>query len=265
MKKIACPPGGADVSRLSLYVPESTATPSPLGTVLVCPGGGYSRTADHEAEPVAAWAVGCGFAAAVLRYHVEQEGPGSARHPAPLNDALQAMRTLRRHATELGLNGRIAVLGFSAGGHLAASLSVHGVADAETRPDASVRIYPVITMVGPEGHAGSRDNLLGADAPHAHRQHMSPECQVTSQTPPAFLVHGVDDRVVPVENSLMYVAALRRAGVSFELHCYPEGEHGFGLGEGQWRGKPIGEWPRLAGVWLRGVFRGVFGGGGGGG
>jgi acetyl esterase/lipase len=233
--------------RLTLFRP-GPASASRVHTVLICPGGGYGMLADHEAAPVAEWANGLGYAAAILRYRVAPE----AGHPNPLSDALDAMRTLRGKASDLGLSGRVAVLGFSAGGHLAASLSVHGAHDDQTRPDASVLVYPVITMGEPNTHLGSRANLLGPSPSDELVAKMSNERQVSSRTPPAFIVHGVDDAAVPVENALMYAGALRAKGIPFELHVFPQGPHGFGMGNDQTPG-PIREWPRLAGVWLKGV------------
>lgn len=238
------------VERLTITRPRAVSDKK-LPTVLICPGGGYGQLAPHESEPVAVWANELGFAAAVLRYRVAPD----AGHPNPLNDALDAMRTLRRSAGEWGLSGKIAVLGFSAGGHLAASLSVLGSADAETRPDASVLVYPVITMLDPHTHAGSRENLLGPGAAAEAQRAMSWELHVSSNTPPAFLVHGWDDTSVPVENALAYAHALRVNGVPFELHVYPHGPHGFGMGgERLPPGSPIGDWPKLAGTWLRNLF-----------
>lgn len=236
-----------DVDRLKLYRPAGVSASAPLPLVLVCPGGGYGRLADHEGEPVALWANRCGFAAAVLTYRVAPE----ATFPNALNDALDAVRTLRKRKEELGLTGKIAVLGFSAGGHLAASLAVHGCQDAETRVDGSVLIYPVITMREPLTHTGSRVNLLGNKPPPPLVEKTSNEQQVTERTPPAFLIHGMNDVAVPVDNSLLYANALQSEEVSFELHIFPDGPHGFGMGV---PGTPVAQWPTLAGVWLRGIF-----------
>jgi acetyl esterase/lipase len=164
-----------------------------------------------------------------MRYHA----------PSPLLDAARALRTIRSHAKEWNLDeNRIGILGFSAGGHLAATLGTHfdtGKADADdiierasSRPDLIVLIYPVITM-SEFTHAGSKKNLLGENpTPEAIRLY-SNELQVTKDTPPTFLAHAVADPGVPVENSLLFVSALRKAHVPFELHLYEQGEHGFGL------------------------------------
>lgn len=225
--------------------------------VLIFPGGGYARHAPHEEHPVVEWALSLGFAAAVVKYAVAPECTLKAgeERPQSLTDALDAVRTLRRRANEWGLNGKVAVLGFSAGGHAAATLCVRGCDDPETRPDAAVLVYPVITMLPPLAHEGSTENLLGKSPPAELRQAWSCERQVTARTPPAFVVHGVPDTAVPVENAMLYASALRANGVPFELHVYPKGPHGFGMGtEGRLpEGTPIAEWPRMAGVWLKGA------------
>lgn len=231
----------------------------PRGVVLVCPGGGYWGRAAHEAGVVAEWAVGLGLAAAVLEYRVggEVDGvrgaatlePGEV-NPPPLRDALSAVRVLRERKGELGLSGRVVVLGFSAGGHLAGSLSVHGCHEEATRVDGTVLVYPVVTMVGKFAHAGSREALLGKVRTREVEERFSLEKQVSEKTPRAFLVHGCEDTAVPVENALMYAGALREKGVGVELHVYEKGAHGFGLGDG---GDGIGGWTRLAGVWMKGV------------
>lgn len=247
------PPSAATAAafpqRLSLTRPPHAPATTPLHTVIVLPGGGYGRHAPHEEHPIVDWAHALGFAAAVLHYSVAPH----ANHPNPLNDCLEAVRFLRRNKAPLFLTGRIAVLGFSAGGHCAATLSTHGAFDPETRVDASVLVYPVITMLDPHTHAGSRENLLGPAPTDEQKRNLSAELQVTANTPPAFLVHGCEDTPVPAENSLLYAGALRRHGVPVELHLYPQGPHGFGMGnEGRLpEGTPIAEWPRLAGVWLK--------------
>lgn len=239
------------INRLTLFRPEGAASGRPhddggLPLVLVCPGGGYARRAEHEADPVARWATSLGFAAAVLEYRVAPE----AGFPNSLDDALDAVRNLRAKKAELGLTGRIAVLGFSAGGHVAASLSVHGCHDPATRVDASVLIYPVITMRDPFTHAGSRTNLLGANPSPQMIEKTSNERQVSPSTPPAFLIHGLNDTAVPVENTLLYAEALKKHGIPHELHIFPDGPHGFGMGTPP---APVSQWPTLAGIWLRNV------------
>lgn len=157
-----------------------------------------------------------------------------------------AIRMVRWKSKEWGLDpNRVGVLGFSAGGHLASTLSTHwrdahpspgdAINGFTERPDVSILIYPVIAIGTPQGHAGSRDNLLGKDAPKDLVMSLSNETQVNAQTPPTFLAHTLADDGVPVENSLLYAAALRKHKVPFELHVFQNGPHGLGLGTG-WEG-----------------------------
>ena len=223
-------------------------------SVIVCPGGGYSHLADHEGRPVAEWLKSIGITAFVLKYRL---GP-RYHHPAPLQDAARAIRTVRARAAEWQLDPhRIGILGFSAGGHVASTIGTHFDAgkpdDADpiervsSRPDAMILIYPVITMRD-FTHRGSRQMLLGENPPASLVALLSDEEQVTKETPRAFLVHTANDPAVPVENSLHFAEALRRARVPFELHIYERGPHGFGLGGAD----PIlSTWPQRCADWLR--------------
>ena len=222
-------------------------------SVVVCPGGGYGMLADHEGEDVALWLNTLGITAFVLHYRL---GPHS-RHPAMLDDAARAVRTVRSFADSLD-PARVGILGFSAGGHLASTLATHFEAGdpsapdpldrLSSRPDLAVLIYPVISLQEPHGHDGSRQNLLGADAPEELAASLSNHLHVTSGTPPTFLVHTSDDAGVPAENSLLLALALRGAGVAVELHLYESGPHGFGLAEGD---PVLGTWPAHCAAWLR--------------
>ncbi|WP_239492794.1 alpha/beta hydrolase [Luteitalea sp. TBR-22] len=243
--------GPEDTPALTVYQPApGTATGAAF---VVLPGGGYRGRAAHEGEPIARWLNTVGITAFVARYRVSPY-----RHPAPLSDALRAIRYVRAHAKDWGLDGRVGILGFSAGGHLASTAATQftsGDASASdpidrvsSRPDAAILIYPVITFTEDAWvHKGSRTNLLGAEATAAQMAEMSSERRVTAQTPPVFLVHTTGDTGVPPENSLLFVQAMRKAGVEVELHLYEGGRHGFGLGEKE---GPIGTWPALAGLWL---------------
>jgi len=215
------------------YLPP-TATPN--GTaVILCPGGGYVRLAvGNEAGGVAERLRPLGVAAFILKYRLAEYG-----HPAPLQDVLRAVRMLRSRATELAIRpDRIGVMGASAGGHVAAAAATlfdapegrTGAAlDAvSARPDFVALLYPVITMAPPFVHAGSRRNLLGKSPAPALVERLSLETQVGTGTPPVFLVHTAEDRSVPLENSILFYQALRRAGVPAELHVYEKGPHGFG-------------------------------------
>lgn len=225
--------------------------------IVVCPGGGYGNLAmDHEGKQVAAWLNEAGIAAFVLKYRHQGTGYG---HPAPLLDAQRAIRLVRSRAEEWGVKAdRIGVLGFSAGGHLASTAGTHfdagdsGASDPvdriSCRPDFMVLIYPVISLVEPYTHKGSRKNLLGETPDAALVEKFSNERQVTPQTPPTFLVHTNEDTGVPAENSLAFYAALRKAKVPAELHVFEKGPHGFGLGKPE---LAASAWPKLCEQWLR--------------
>lgn len=241
-----------DIPALTVYQPApGTATGA---AVVVLPGGGYRGRAAHEGKPVAEWLSSLGVTAFVARYRVHPY-----RHPAPLTDASRAIRYVRTQAKNWGLDpARVGILGFSAGGHLASTAATmfragdpsatDPVERESSRPDVAILIYPVITLVDDAAaHKGSRTNLLGADATADAAAALSSERNVTTETPPVFLIHTTGDTGVPPENSLLFVHALRRKGVPVELHLYEGGRHGFGLGEKE---GPIGTWPLMAGLWL---------------
>lgn len=243
----------SDRPSITPYVPEGARN----GTgVLVFPGGGYGHLAmDHEGEQVARWLNSLGVTAFVVQYRL---GPKYA-NPVMLQDGQRAIRTVRARATEWGVDpGRIGVIGFSAGGHLASTTGTHfdaelpGVGDAidrmEARPDFMMLIYPVITMQSAYTHSGSRTNLLGEDPEDRLVWEMSNERQVTPETPPTFLMHTTDDAAVPVENSLLFYRALREAGVPVEMHLYETGRHGVGLAP---TNPVLSTWPGLAEGWMR--------------
>lgn len=255
-------PGGApgakgqsaeDRPRLTPYLLNDSL---PHSAVIVCPGGGYSGRAFHEGEPIAQWLNDAGIAAFVLDYRV-----APYRHPAPLQDAQRAIRTVRARAKEWRIHAdRVAILGFSAGGHLAASAATmfdHGKPDASdpveqqsSRPDALIACYPVISF-SQHTHGGSMLNLLGNDPADDQRRYLSLENRVTAETPPTFLWHTAADEAVPVENSLVFAAALRRHSVPFALHVFPTGSHGQGLATGE---RLASEWPNICVDWLRSLF-----------
>jgi acetyl esterase/lipase len=210
--------------------------------------------ADHEGRQVAEWLNSFGVSAFVLQYRLAPR----YGHPAPLQDARRAIRTLRASAAEWGLDPtRIGILGFSAGGHLAATAGTQfeegrpDAADAvervSSRPDFMILVYPVISLVEPFTHRGSSESLLGQDADSALLRSMSADQRVTTATPPSFLVHTTEDRGVPPENSLAFFAALRRAGVQAELHVFAKGDHGLGLGPA---GSGLAAWPALCETWM---------------
>lgn len=239
---------------------EPTITPYPIesatpgGCVVVCPGGGYAHRAPHEGEPIARALNERGIAACVCDYRV-----APYRHPHPLLDAQRAIRWVRAHAAVLNVNpGAVAILGFSAGGHLASTAGTHydtGRAEGDEtdrqscRPDALVLCYPVISF-GEFGHRGSMNNLLGENPPAELVASLSNENQVTADTPPAFLWHTADDAGVPVENSLLFAQALSAQDVPYELHVYRSGRHGLGLAPDF---PHIATWMDLCAEWLREV------------
>lgn len=226
---------------------------TPHGAVIVLPGGGYRGRADHEGDPVAVWLNSVGLSAFVVHYRV-----APYRHPCPLLDAQRAIRLVRHHAKEWNIDpDRIGILGFSAGGHLAASASTHfdeGNPEAKDpaerhscRPNASILCYPVISFKEFH-HEGSMFNLLGEDPPQGLRDALSLELAVKPETPPAYVWHTADDAAVPVENSLMYVKALSKQRIPFELHVFPEGRHGLGLAK---EDVGVSQWTGLCTGWLQ--------------
>jgi len=225
---------------------------SPNGTaVVVCPGGGYGALAmDHEGVQVAKWLNSLGISAFVLKYRL---GP-KYRHPTMIDDAQRAIRTVRTRAASLHVQeDRIGIWGFSAGGHLASTAATHcdagdpSAADpidrAGSRPDFAILSYPVISL-GEFAHVGSRNNLLGKNPDPKLVEDLSNDRRVTPQTPPTFLFHTTADAAVPVENSVRFYLALRKAGVPAELHIFQNGPHGVGLAPTD---ATLSAWGRIAG------------------
>jgi acetyl esterase/lipase len=243
-----------DIPTISIY--RAPADKASGAAIVVCPGGGYGHLADHEGHTIAVWLNQLGVTAIVLKYRL---GPRYG-HPAPLQDVSRAIRTVRANAKEWGIDGnRLGVWGFSAGGHLASTIATHfdtGNAQStdpierfSSRPDLCILAYPVISMMEGITHAGSRNNLLGTSPDPELVTTLSNDKQVTPQTPPTFLFHTADDGAVPVENSLLFAAALRKAKVPYELHVFEKGPHGVGLAQNN---PVLSAWPRLLENWLRG-------------
>ncbi|MBB4080671.1 acetyl esterase/lipase [Lewinella aquimaris] len=223
------------VPELTAYLPEH-----PNGkAVVICPGGGYGVLAfEKEGSWVAERLNQDSITAFVLKYRIPQDATNVDKSLAPLMDAQQAIRTVRKKAREYGIDPRqIGIMGFSAGGHLAATAATQfdRVADAgetdttSVRPDFVALLYPVISFDDSITHLGSRNNLVGENATESDILRFSAERRVTSDSPPAFLVHAADDRAVPVENSLAYYRSCLDHGVPVEMHLYAAGGHGFGM------------------------------------
>ncbi|MGD0771568.1 MAG: alpha/beta hydrolase [Candidatus Solibacter sp.] len=255
-------PGGAPGALGTEEIDKPSLAPYPVpagrgtGTaVIVCPGGGYSGLSmDKEGDQIARWLNSLGVSAFVLKYRL---GP-KYHHPVELGDAQRAIRTVRSKATEYRLlPDRIGIMGFSAGGHLASTAGTHfdaGDAAASdpidhlsSRPDFLVLCYPVISF-GEFAHQGSKRNLLGENPDPKLVASLSNETQVTAQTPPTFLFHTNADNGVPVENSVLFYMALRKAGVPAELHIYERGPHGVGLAQTD---EALSSWPGRLADWLR--------------
>ena len=245
----------SNVHRPTLTCYAAPAARATGAAVIICPGGGYNVLAwEKEGVEPARWFNALGVAAFVLKYRLVEYG-----QPAPLRDVLRAVRLVRSRAAEFGIKPyRIGVMGFSAGGHLAACAGVlYDAPEGRTgaaldagsaRPDFLLLIYPVITMKDPYAHAGSRRSLLGPAPTPELIERYSAELQVNKDTPPAFLLTTFEDGTVPAENCLGFFEAMRRAGVPAELHAYEKGPHGFGLRPGF---GPVSEWPKAAESWLR--------------
>ena len=234
------------------YQPKKTV---PNGSaVLICPGGGYSHLAMYkEGKKVALWLNSLGITAFVLKYRMPTDLIMKDKSIGPLQDAQEAIRTIRRNAKECNIDpAKIGVLGFSAGGHLASTLATHYLdrvydADATSaRPDFSILIYPVISMEDGITHNRSKVSLLGQNASKELTEKYSNEKQIDANTPKTFIVHSTDDKVVPVENSINYYMNLKKYNVPVEMHLYENGGHGFGLGT---KGTHT-DWPKACEKWL---------------
>ena len=227
-----------DIPTLTPYLPDpAIATGAAL---VICPGGGYSGLSmEHEGSAYALWLNQSGVTAFVLKYRLGSQG---YRHPIMLEDAARAIRLVRSRADEWKIDPkRLGIMGSSAGGHLASTLLTHfdagdpksadPIERESSRPDLGILCYAVISMVPPNVHEGSRQNLLGENPSPAILNYLSSEKQVTPQTPPCFLWATGEDTVVKAENTLDFAAALRRNGVPLDLHIYQRGGHGMGLGK----------------------------------
>ena len=227
--------------------------------ILICPGGGYGGLAyDWEGRDIAKWLNSKGIAGIVLKYRLPSPELQPTPRLAPLQDAKQAIRMIRHHAPDWGIDPKkVGVMGFSAGGHLASTLGTHfndSDSDVENqlqslsaRPDFMILVYPVISMMDDITHKGSRTNLLGENPTSGLIQAYSNELRVNRETPPTFLVHSADDEAVPVANSLRIYQALLKNKIPVEMHLYPTGGHGYSLALDDGH---LSNWPDLLSEWL---------------
>jgi acetyl esterase/lipase len=225
-----------NVSKPTLSVFLADAGVANGTAVIVCPGGGYGvLVMDREGYQVAKELNKSGIAAFVLKYRLPSEETMPNKSVGPLQDAQQAIKTVRERAAEWKIDPeKIGVMGFSAGGHLAATAGTHydstfieNQKRTSLRPDFMILVYPVISLLDKIGHKGSASNLLGATQGIEKAKYFSNELQVTKTTPPAFLTHAGDDTVVPVSNSIKFYEALNAKGIPSDLHIYAKGEHGY--------------------------------------
>lgn len=225
--------------------------------VIICPGGAYWGLAlNHEGTMVAEWFNRLNITAFVLKYRIPNDSIMRNKTIGPLQDAQKAIRLVRSRAAEWNIDpNKIGIMGFSAGGHLASTLSTHymdkvyNTTDTTSaRPDFSILVYPVISMDSSITHWGSRENLLGKKPSNKMVDFYSNEKQVNKKTPSAFLVHSINDELVPVENSINYALALKKFSIPCELHIYQSGGHGYGLGKS--KNTEI-SWPDACEKWLK--------------
>lgn len=224
------------VPTLTIYKAEKPC--AARSAVIICPGGGYGILAmGHEGADVAKVFNSWGLTAFVLKYRLPNDAIMKEKSIGPLQDAQRALQMVRERAVEWNIDpAKVGIMGFSAGGHLAATASTHfekNVIDnpknTSLRPDFSMLIYPVVSFSNSLTHLGSRENLIGKFAPPDRVMQFSNELQVTAKTPPAFLVHSADDDLVPVGNSIKYYEALQGFGIFSEMILYPHGGHGYGM------------------------------------
>jgi acetyl esterase/lipase len=221
--------------------------------VVIFPGGGYVRLAiDHEGHDIAKWFAERGVAAFVVKYRMQEHG-----FPAPLLDGLRAVRLVRKNAVEWSIDpAKIGVIGFSAGGHLAASVATRSdftfalddtLGDVSARPDFAILGYPVIALYGPDAHAGSRKALLGENPDPKRLHDNSLQFQVKANVPPVFMLHGIGDQAVPVGNSLAFFSEVQKHNKQSELHIYQTNIHGVGMIQGQ---GTVSNWPQALEAWM---------------
>ncbi len=245
------------VPDIEVYLPSKRNSTGKA--VIICPGGGYRILAyDWEGSDVAKMFNAKGITAIVLKYRLPSSATNIVPHLTPLMDAQRAIRLVRHHARKWNIDPtKVGIMGFSAGGHLASTLSTHfdygntesidPIESQSCRPDFSILMYPVISADPEIWHQGSFLNLLGEDPVGELLNYYSNEKQVTPDTPPAILIHSSDDTAVPVQNSIRYYEALLKNDITAEMHIYPYGGHGYGLAIGQGH---LSTWPQRVVEWL---------------
>lgn len=248
-----------DIRTPSIEVYSPTNKHQNKKAVIICPGGGYQGLAyDLEGTEIAKWYNSIGITAFVLKYRMPKRHTGDFKSKIPLSDAIRAIKYIRKNADRWNIDPhKIGIMGFSAGGHLASTLGTHYNMEVfpesdpfhqiSARPDFMILIYPVISMEDAYTHKGSMHSLLGQDPNEDAQQLYSSNTQVDSNTPATFLVHCADDDVVKVDNSIMMFQALQRHNIASELHVFPKGGHGFGLGI---TNTHLKIWPSLLEGWL---------------
>ncbi|MEZ4908046.1 MAG: alpha/beta hydrolase [Saprospiraceae bacterium] len=239
--------------------PHLIHTDKPAAAVVIFPGGGYRvLSMDYEGHKIAKWFNDRGINAIVVKYRLGiLDGSGNLQ-PAMLNDAIRAMQMVRKNAKEWNIDpDKIGVIGFSAGGHMASSISVHFEDDFDGRedfdpnisaqPNFSILAYPVITMNDEYSHWGSRRHSLGTNPTKEEMDFYSSNLQVKPNTPPTFIFHTSDDKSVPVQNSILYYLAVKKMGIPVEMHIMEHGPHGVGLAESD---PTLNNWNVLLERWL---------------
>ena len=239
---------GVTIPTLEVYLPEKD---SATGTaVIICPGGGYSVVVyQGEGISTAKEFAKNGVAAFVLKYRLPDDSTMMDKKIGPLQDAQQAMKVVREHAATWGINPKkIGIMGFSAGGHLASTEATHykepfidNGENTSLRPDFQILVYPVVSMQDKLTHPDSRIKLLGKNPSKAVVDQFSNELQVDDNTPPAYITHAADDKLVDVDNSIDYFEQLRHHNVAVEMHIYPQGGHGFVFRHKGWM-DPLFQW-----------------------
>lgn len=237
---------------LAVYLPDKELS---IGSaVIICPGGGYyAETYKKEGIIIANAFVKHGVAAFILKYRLPSDSIMKDKSIGPLQDAQQAIKLVRQHAAEWNIDtSKVGIMGFSAGGHLASTAGTHfdssfiyNKENINLRPDFMILVYPVISMTDKLAHTGSRDNLLGTNPLFEKINFFSNELHVTDKTPPTWITQAGDDKVVDVDNSIVFYEALRHHRVPVEMHLYPKGDHGFVLQ------LPTEEWMQLLLEWMK--------------